>query len=120
MAHFIQQIGDSTLAVTITGVFTDADRRVSRDAASALIAKVGKISVLVILQDFKGIGRDVDTGDIEFYAEHADDIVKMAFVGDPKWEMQAHLFTGSGARKTIVKFFPMTEFGQAQSWVTGS
>lgn len=117
MSIFIQQLDARTIAATFSGVMTQDDRAEFETAARALIAVAGSIHALVILKDFRGIGRDVEGGDLDFYAEHADDIERLAIVGDPKWETAAHLFTGSGARKTAVRYFPTPEFGRAQAWI---
>lgn len=117
MPHFIQQLNDTTLAVTFTGLMSQGDRVAFENAARALIAKAGRINALILLKDFEGVGRDVNMGNIDFYAQHADDIEKMAIVADPRWETQAFLFTGSGARSTDIRFFPTAQFGLAQAWL---
>lgn len=117
MPHFIQHLNERTLAATFSGVMSQDDRSALEAEARTLIAKVGKIHALIVLKDFEGIGRSVDSGNLDFYVEHADDILRMAIVGDPKWESHAYLFTGAGARKTEIKFFPPAQFGLAQAWL---
>ena len=117
MPVFVQSLNEHTIAVTISGLLTQADRDAFEAAAREMIGQVGKINALILLKDYEGLSDRVDWGRIEFYADHADDIVKMAIVGDPKWESQASLFTGRGARKTQIRFFPMEQFGVAQQWV---
>lgn len=117
MAHFIQQLNDRTVCVTISGAMDAKDRTVLETVGRALIAKVGKINLMVILKDFAGFARGVDWGNMEFYADHGDDIVKMAIVGDPKWKADAIAFTGSGTRATRIEFFPTTAFGTAHQWI---
>lgn len=117
MSNFIQQLHDTTLAVTISGVMSGADKAAFESAARAAIAKSGTIRVLIILKDFQGVGTSVDVNNLDFYADHADDIVKMAVVGDPKWKTEALVFTGAGARKTQVRFFETVQFGAAQQWL---
>jgi hypothetical protein len=117
MPHFIQQLNENTLAVTFVGVLDQVSYTAAQQAAHELILKKGKISALIILKDFGGFSRGVDWGSLDFYGQHADDIVKMAFVGDPKWKVQAAIFTGAGTRKTEIKFFAPAEFGQARTWL---
>lgn len=117
MPHFVQQLNDTTLAATVTGMLDQATYTAMQDAARQMIHKAGKIKVLILLKDFEGFSRGVDWGNMDFYGEHADDIVRMAIVGDPKWETQAFVFTGANARKTEIKFFPPTQFGLAQAWL---
>lgn len=120
MPHFIQQLNDRTLCATISGVMTKEDFAAVQEASRGLIAKVGKINALIILREFVGFGRGVDWGNMDFYAQHADDILKMALVGDEKWKAQAEVFTGKGARKTKIEFFPTESFGQAHSWIVSA
>ena len=44
-------------------------------------------------------------------------IEKIAIVADPKWELQTLMFAGAGVRTGQVKFFPMTQLGQARVWL---
>ena len=117
MANFIQKLNKNTVCITISGAMSQADRDAMESTGRALIAEVGQINLMVILKDFAGFARGVDWGNMEFYAEHGDDIVKMAIVGDPKWKADALAFTGSGARKTQIQFFPTTAFGAAHQWI---
>ena len=117
MSHFIQQLNDKTLCATISGVMSKEDFAAVQAEARALISQVGKINVLIILREFSGFGRGVDWGNMEFYAQHADDILKMALVGDEKWKQEAEVFTGKGARKTQIEFFPTESFGKAHTWI---
>lgn len=117
MPHFIQQLNDHTLGITLSGIMGKEDMTALQVAARSLLAKRGKINVLIILQDFSGFGRSLDGVNLEFYADHGDDIMKMAIVGDPKWKAEAEVFTGKGARKTKVEFFSTDQFGKAHAWI---
>lgn len=118
MTPFIQQLDGHTLAATVSGILDQEGYTAVQNAARELIAKAGKIHAMIILKDFEGFSRGVDWGNMDFYGEHADDILKMAIVGDPKWETQAYVFTGANARATEIKFFPPTQLGLAQAWIT--
>ena len=117
MAHFIHSFPPRGLAVTFSGVLSQADRSSFEDAARRRIAEVGVIDALIVLKDFQGLGADIDPHNLDFYAEHADDIIRMAIVGEPRWETQAHIFTGSGVRKTVVRYFATSQLGAARQWL---
>lgn len=117
MAHFIHPFPPRGLAVTFTGVLAQADRAAFEASARQRIAEAGPIDALIVLKDFQGLGADLDPHDMGFYTEHADDVLRMAIVGEPRWETQAHLFTGSGVRKTVVRYFAPSQLGAARQWL---
>ena len=117
MAHFIHPFPPRGLAVTFSGVLSQADRQAFEDAARRRIAEAGAIDSLIVLKDFQGLGADIDPHNLDFYAAHADDVLRMAIVGDPRWETQAHIFTGSGVRQTVVRYFVTAQLGAARQWL---
>lgn len=118
MPNSIQQLNDRTVCATISGVLGMEDVAAMQAAVRAMIAKVGQINAMIILQDLTNFAPGADLGNLEFYAEHANNIIKMALVGDLKWKARALVFTGAGIRKTRVEFFEMSSFGKARDWVT--
>lgn len=117
MSHFNQLLDDRTLCTTLSGVLGVSDLAAVQEAARDLIEKQGAIKTLVILQEFRGFATGLGWGDLSFFAQYGDQIVRMAIVGDPRWKADAFLFTGKGARRTEIEFFPVTELGQAQAWL---
>ena len=117
MPHFIQHLDARTLCVTLSGVLIASDLEAVQEAAKALIKTQGRINLMAILQNFQGFAAGVDWGNLAFYAQYGDQIERMAIVGDTRWEAEAFMFTGKGARRTEVEFFPVTELAQAQAWL---
>lgn len=117
MSHFNQYLDARTLCTTLSGVLSTVDLEAVHEAAKALIKTQGRINLLVILQNFRGFSAGVDWGNLAFYAQYGDQIDRMAIVGDTRWEADAFMFTGKGARRTEVEFFPVTELAQAQAWL---
>ncbi len=117
MPHFIHSFPPRGLAVTFSGVLSQSDRTAFEQAARRRIAEVGAMDALIVLKDFQGLGADIDPHDMDFYAAHADDVLRMAIVGDARWETQAHIFTGSGVRKTVVRYFVTSQLGAARQWI---
>jgi hypothetical protein len=120
MPHFIQQLDERTLCTTLSGVLAAPDLDAVHEAAKALMAKQERISAMVILQDFRGFSAGVDWGNLAFYSEYGDRIVRMAIVGDPRWEADAIMFTGKGARRTEIEYFPVSEIAKAQAWLAAA
>jgi len=71
----------------------------------------------VIVTDFKGWGRGVDWGDMTFFETYGNQIDKIAFVADPRWETELLMFVGTGFRRAPVKFFPMNQLAEARAWL---
>lgn len=120
MSHFNQLLDECTLCATLGGVLSDADLEAVHEAAKALMKTQGRINLLVILQNFRGFAAGVDWGNLAFYAQYGDQIARMAIVGDKRWEADAFMFTGKGARRTEIEFFPVTELAQAQAWLVAA
>ncbi len=118
MAYFIQEVDARTLGITLSGVMRQDDLRAIQGASRQLIDRVGNIRVLIILRDYRGFEAGADWGDISFTAQYGDHIDRMAIVGDTRGEAEALAFTGKGARRTLIEYFPLTEFGAAQAGVS--
>jgi hypothetical protein len=89
---------------------SDALRKEEMDAVQAAgIAALGphdEVRLLVMVaEDFRGwVGGEV-WNDMSFFVEHGDRIVKIAIVGDPKWESRMLMFTCAGFRRAPVKYY---------------
>lgn len=118
MSHFIQQLDERTLCATLSGAMEAADQEAIHAEARALMDRRGTINFLVILQNFRGFARGVDWGNLAFYSEFGDRIARMAIVGESRWEADALMFTGKGARATEIEYFPLTELAKAQRWLS--
>ena len=81
------------------------------------IKRVGKIRILVILEDFQGQEQGADWGDITFAMEHDDDIEKIAIVGDEKWKDLVFAFTGKPFRRAAIEYFNSSHLEKARAWI---
>jgi hypothetical protein len=91
------------------------------DAALATEARqwgpATRVTVLVIVENFKGLERGADWGDITFYETHGDQIDKIAIVADPQFETDLLAFAGAGFRRAAVKFFSANQLVLARAWL---
>jgi hypothetical protein len=79
------------------------------------------LKVLLILQeDFQGWERGGDWGDVDFFSQYGDHIIKIAVVGDGQWEAQVLAFLGAGSRKGEVRFFQAGKEADARGWLVAS
>ncbi|MCK5191024.1 MAG: STAS/SEC14 domain-containing protein [Methylococcales bacterium] len=73
---------------------------------------------LIILDNFTGWSKDQRWDEILFMQEHADQITKIAIVGDEKWKEEFYMFLGKSFRSTGIEFFPENQLEQATLWLS--
>jgi len=78
---------------------------------------VTDLKLLMVLTDFLGWRRGDDWGDIDFFAEHEQDVAKIAVVGDARWETETLMFLAAGHRKGEVRYFTRNEEEKARAWL---
>jgi hypothetical protein len=117
MAYDIMAIDDGVVHVRISGHMRLEDQKALQDLARELIRKGKPVRLLAILDNFRGWERSEGWSDVGFLAEHGDDIVKMAIVGDERWKDEVFLFAGKGLRATEIEFFLPSSREEAERWV---
>ena len=116
MSTTVQQIGNHTWQLQVSGILKKAELDAEQAVARLAIERVGKIKVLLKLEAFQGWEKGADWGDVSFAADCGDDIERIAIVGEPRWEGEALMFTGAGIRRTP-KFFTLEEEALARAWL---
>ena len=94
---------------------------VSQMQAAALdaIRRCGRISALVILENFQGWKRGGNWGDITFLTAHDQDIAKIAVVGEEQWRDLIYAFLAKGFRQAAVEYFLPADLAKARAWLGG-
>jgi hypothetical protein len=101
----------------ISGVLKRSEFAASQKDVARKIDIGSKPRILAVLENFEGWEHGSDWNDLEFLITHGGEIVKIAVVADPRWEVQALAFAGAGVRGAPVKFFSPAELAQARSWL---
>jgi hypothetical protein len=117
MGITVQEESPDVYILRISGLLKKSELDAVQDMAAAKWTPDTRVKLLVIAEDFKGWDRDPDWGDLAFYAEHGDQIIKIAIVGDPKLEAELLMFMGAGFRSSPVKFFLSNQLEQARQWL---
>ena len=117
MAYEIIETDGEVLCVRILGLMRLADQRALETVARDLIERGKRPRLLVIAEDFQGWEKGEGWDDAGFLMDYGNKIVKIAIVGDERWEEQALLFTGKGLRATEIEFFPPSSLQEAELWV---
>jgi hypothetical protein len=117
MPASIQHETGNLFRIHISGVLRQAELGDVQAVAAQEITRLGRITLLFVLKQFRGWERGADWGDLAFYADHDKDIDKIAIVGDEKWRDHGLAFAGAGIRKGAVQFYPPAESAQARAWL---
>ena len=117
MPATIQRETDNTYVLRLSGTVLRSEfGNVQEKTVTDIDAGV-KPRILAILENFEGWERGADWGDLEFLFSHSNEIVKIAILGEPRWEPEALAFAGAGFRHAPVKFFPPGQRAEAQAWL---
>ena len=116
----VQQLSSSkpVLCFKVTGTLTTAELGWLQNKAIAGIKDWGKVSALVILEDFHGWQKGPGWDDLKFANEHDQSIEKIAIVGPEQWRDLASVFAGKGLRSVAVDYFLPSQLEQARKWLS--
>ena len=102
--------------VTVSGILTKKDYESFMPDMERAIEQHGLVRLLFRMTDFHGWEIGAAWEDLKFDVKHHADIVKIAMVGENRWEKwMASLckpFT-----KAQVQYFPAEKLDQAQEWI---
>lgn len=120
MSAELTEINGHVLTIRVTGRLTQAELAASQRAAGVEIERLGKARLLIVVQDFEGMAKDGNWGDVSFQLNHDDAIERIAIVSNPNWKDVALMFTGKGVRRMPIEHFASEDFSKARAWVSAS
>jgi len=106
------------LCFKVTGKLTSDDLNQLQATARAHIENWGKISVMVILEDFLGWEKGPGWGNIGIAGKKDWNIEKLAIVGAPQWQDWVCAFVGKGFRPAATEYFLPTHLKKARKWLS--
>ena len=109
-------VNGQVLTIKVSGLLTQPQFAASQWAAGEVIDRIGKARLLILIEDFEGVAKEGDWGDVSFQMRHDDAIERIAIVSDPKWRDASLLFTGEGVRRVSIRHFLPAELDQARAW----
>jgi hypothetical protein len=116
MSAELVDFSGSVLTIKVSGRLTQPEFAASQRVAGEVIDKLGKVRLLVVIEDFLGVAKEGDWGDISFQMKYDDAIERIAIVSDPKWREASLLFTGEGIRRVAIRHFLPAELDKARAW----
>ena len=117
MSIEIVNASKGVLTFKVTGQLNQAEFAAAQKRAGEIIRQQGKVRLLVLIENFVGMEKAGDWGDVSFQADYDAFIEKLAIVGDRKWEDVALLFTGKGVRRVPIEYFPPADLAKARTWL---
>ena len=117
MPATIQIEPNNICLLRISGVLQQSEFVATQDAVAREMDAGAKPRILAILENFEGWEPGAAWGNLDFMYWYANDIVKIAIVGEPRWEKEALAFAGAGSRSAPVKFFPTSQLAEARAWL---
>jgi hypothetical protein len=117
MPATIQRETNNTYVLRLSGTVLRSEFDSIQDTAAGDIDRGVKPRVLAVLENFEGWEKNVEWGNLDFLYWHSNEIVKIAIVGEPRFEASALAFAGAGFRNAPVKFFPADQLAEARTWL---
>jgi hypothetical protein len=117
MSVEIQEASGRTVTFRVTGQMKQLELAAAQQKVAEFIKKVGKVRFLVLIEDFLGVDKAGDWGDVSFQAQYDEFIERIAIVGEQRWEDVTLLFTGKGIRHVPIEYFQPTELAKAKAWL---
>ena len=116
MFQSIPVFEENIFAYKVTGKLKEKDYQEFLPKLTTLIHKYGPISMLFELEDFHGLEGNALREDYEFGKAHDKDFIKIAIVGDKRWE---HWMTvlGDILTKTDFRYFDRQDASAAWDWL---
>lgn len=120
MSIKIQEFSDGkVIEVTIDGKLTAADYDMFVPLTQSRIDKFEKISMIIVLGEFRGWEMGALWEDLKFDYQHFSDIDRLAVVGEGAWDKilssLAEPFTAAQ-----IKYFDHSELQAARQWAGAS
>jgi SpoIIAA-like len=81
------------------------------------IGRLGKIRVLIVLDNFQGWEPSEGWEDTSFQEKYDSFIERIAIVGDSQWKDLVLAFAGKPFRKLPIQYFLPTQLAEARAWL---
>lgn len=113
----LEDEGNKTYRLDMSGVLRKADLDRSQVELVMEMRRVGSVKLLCVLKDFQGWEPHSGWNDLTFYVKHGGAIDRIAIVGDEQWRTEALMFAAAGLRRGPVQYFTDAELAAARTWL---
>lgn len=110
---------ENTYRLDVSGILRKAELDDAQDRLVADLGWVpgGKVSLLVVLDEFQGWDGLSNWSDLTFFARYSDKIERIAIVGQPKWRDHVLMFAAADLRRAAVEYFAADAMADARAWL---
>lgn len=108
---------EGIVTVKINGKLNYLELTALQNSVTDIIDTYDSIRVLLILENFRGFGKDGNWDNISFMTLSDSYIDKMAIVGEKNWKESALMFTAQGLREFPIEYFLPDELNKAEAWL---
>jgi len=115
-AHVDEFVHGRVLEVSLHGKLTRRDFDQIVPETERLIAKYGKIRILVTLHDFEGWDIGAVWEEIKWEARHFNHADRIAIVGDCRWHQRMAALCGAFTTARV-RYFNLDSLDAAYQWV---
>lgn len=105
-----------TLLASVVGKLEEQDYQKLGERMKELVAYHGKINMLIELSDFHGWTAGAAWEDFKFGLEYAEDIEKIAIVGENDWQEGMSIFIKPFTNAEL-QYFDKNNIQEAHDWV---
>ena len=117
MLQFLPVFEGNTIAVRASGKLSHEDYQDFLPKLEAQIKELGKVSILLELDDFLGWDLEAAKDDFKFGMSHLDDIERFAVVGDKAWEHWMIAMVKPFMPSGKVRYFDHENLQDAWDWL---
>ena len=118
MFEILPQSTESCIGFKVSGKVTAEDYDILLPKLDEAISAHGKINLLVVMGEFKGMkGLEAAKDDFEFGTHQYRQVEKAAFVSDKKWLEWMVKIMDPFTRRTDERFFEPDQLDEAWQWV---
>ncbi len=117
MGASLQHEQGNIYRVDVSGMLGEQEFGALQRSAAAEIVRVGKIRLLVVLDQFNGWAPGTWQA-LAFYIQHGAEIERIAIVGDERWRSEMLMFAGADLRDGSVQYFSPPYGREAASWLS--
>ena len=118
MITILPETDGPLIALKAIGKLTDADYEDAVPKMEAIITREGKVKLIADLTEFEGWEWVAAWDDFAFGIKHWNDIDKMAFIGDKRWE-ELCAKVSDKLMHAEVKLFHSDDADAAWTWIRG-
>jgi hypothetical protein len=117
MSIKVEDLSEGILTLTVSGTLSESELAAAQQAMADAMNAHGKLRILVVARDFAGWARGGKWNNFTFQQEFDPHIVKMAIIGETRWEDLALVFVGKGLRKFPIEYFEPGALNRARAWL---